>query len=641
MSIVNELPEAERARQKMAKLRLSLARASEAPKVENLLPAIEGDDIDKLQSARQGQDCNVIFSNIELPPGSRPNEVDIVLTKDKIPVSDWETLPSPVPAGFTMVLPKLQTATPGPFNLGFKTLYGSQETDSPESTFFIDTVAPNHGAPGAEADLPVEIINGLVTKEYLEAEGKVVMAIATPTDVAAGDIIRGYYGKSIPGAEIGTFNVDEDFSRPIIINIDKGVIERGSEGQNIFYFRYEDRVGNVGQLSAQTEMIIQLTPAPSSLQPPLVPLADDDLIDREDAIPSVGVVIPTFDNGLSGDQVRVIWGGRPQALIPTDGTAEVIVEVPFSEVAIGGDVQTNVLVSYEIDRQGATFPEPVGFMVASVNLEMPGPVDPLPNPEIGNPRLPPVVVQGSSTSDPDKLLVGDIGEPATVSVAIYDERKLGDLVRLYWDKVPVPGADGLYTVIGNEAVGQLMTFEIPSSIFEATKNGIKEVHYVITNPANGSNGNPSLRKDVDVYIFPVTLPAPRLQHLFTSNSGRVSLACTSLRDVPVEGKAAIVKVLGGEPLAEGMELSFTWKGTAFGSTPTPVPDYPFTKTLTGTEHMTGFEVYLPFNGALKPIKDGEGEIMYTVKIDGRDESSLGHKERVIMIDFDQNYCPGT
>ena len=642
MSIVNELSAAERARQEMAKLRRSLARASEAPKVEGLLLAIVGDDIDKLQSARQGQDCNVIFTSIDIPPGSKPDEVDIVLTKDKIPVSDWETLPSPVPAGFTMVLPKLQTATPGPFNLGFKTLYGSQETDSPESTFFIDTVAPNHGAPGAEADLPVEIINGLVTKEYLEAEGKVVMAIATPTDVAAGDIIRGYYGKSIPGAEIGTFNVDEDFSRPIIINIDKGVIERGSEGQNIFYFRYEDRVGNVGQLSAQTEMIIQLTPAPSNLKAPRVPQAvDDDLIDREDAIPSVGVVIPTFDNGLSGDQVRVFWGGRPQALIPTDGTSEVIVEVPFSEVANGGDIQTDVLVSYEIDRQGAIFPESVGFTVVSVNLEMPGPVDPLPNPEIGNPRLRPVEVIGEVSNDPDKLIEDDIGQPATASVAIYDERKMGDLVRLYWDGVPVPGADGLYTVMGDEAKDQLMTFKIASSIFEATKNGIKEVHYVITNPANGSNGNPSLRKDVDVYIFPVTLPAPRLQHLFTSPSGRVSLACTSLRDVPVVGKAAIVRVPGGEPLAEGMELSFTWKGTAFGSTPTPVPDYPFTRKLTGTEHITGFEVYLPFNDALKPIKDGEGEIMYTVEIDGRDESSLGHKERVIMIDFDQNYCPGT
>ena len=195
-------------------------------------------------------------------------------------------------------------------------------------------------------------------------------------------------------------------------------------------------------------------------------------------------------------------------------------------------------------------------------------------------------------------------------------------------------------MMGDEAKDQLMTFKIASSIFEATKNGIKKVHYVITNPANGTNGNPSLRKEVDVYIFPVTLPAPRLQHLFTSPSGRVSLACSSLRDVPVVGKAAIVRVAGGEPLAEGMELSFTWKGTTFGGTPTPV-DYPFTKKLEGTEHITGFEVYLKFNEMLKPVKDGEGEIIYMVEIDGRDHSSDPHKERVIMIDSEQNYCSGT
>ncbi|MHC8342855.1 hypothetical protein [Pseudomonas sp. RT6P73] len=637
------LSAAELAREKMKAFRRSLAAESLAPEVFGLLPSIPGDEVKRLQLARQGLDCIVEFARVEIPEGARPKDCDIALTRDRVPVSSWIELPVPVPTDFTMTLPALHTATPGPFKLGFAIVYGSITTYSPTSSFYIDTTAPNHGNPGAEALPPAEIIGGVVTKEYLDAEGGVKMTIASPEDVKNGDIVRGYYGKSNPAVEIGSFPVTDDFTVPITIPIPKASIENGAQGANIFYFRYEDRTGNIGPVSAETNLTIQLTPVPSGLQPPVVPAALDGLVDRADAIPSVGVTIPAFSNGLAGDKARVFWNGKAQPLKDTDGTVAVIVDVSFVDVAAGGDVQTGVPVSYEIDRAGDIHREPLGTLV-DVNVSIAGPVDPDPDPENGNPNLVAVTVKGAVTAEDNTLLEGDKGQPATVTVPIYDERKLGDLVRLYWNGVAVPGDDGLYTVRGDEASGDLMDFKIASSIFEATKNGIFKVHYVITNLANGANENPSQRQDVDVYIFPVILKNPRLMHLHTTDSGRILLGCSSLRDIPVVGKAAIVRVEGGEPLKAGLVLNFTWKGNTFNSAPTlptPVEDFLIIKTLEGNEHVDGFEVYLPFNTALKPIKDGDGEITYTTTIDGRDHPSGAHLERVIMIDIDQNYCPGT
>jgi hypothetical protein len=107
------------------------------------------------------------------------------------------------------------------------------------------------------------------------------------------------------------------------------------------------------------------------------------------------------------------------------------------------------------------------------------------------------------------------------------------------------------------------------------------------------------------------------------------------------GKAAIVRVIGGGPLVANMTLNFKWVGTPGAPGAPPVDDFLIEKTLQGNEHINGFDVYLPYTTALKPIRDGEGEIEYTTVLDGRTHTSPSHKVRVLAIDFDGNYCPGT
>lgn len=174
----------------------------------------------------------------------------------------------------------------------------------------------------------------------------------------------------------------------------------------------------------------------------------------------------------------------------------------------------------------------------------------------------------------------------------------------------------------------------------AAKNGKKIARYIITNPANGSNANPSLPTTVDAYVIRVTLPRPVIQNLYTNPGNIVYLNCSSLRDIPVTGKAAVVRVAGGDSLVADLKLDFVWKGTPL-SGGDDIPDYPFSKTLQGNEHTAGFEVYLPFNAALRPIRDGRGEISYTTVIDGRTHTSEAHDVRVVVVDNAGAFCPGT
>lgn len=639
MSNMKVLSEAELARRKLFVLRESLRRAAgEPPEVEDLLPPLPSDNVAKLHVNRQGHDCNVLLRDVQVPPGAQPGEIDITLMKDNVEVSGWVALPSPVPNPFVMVLDGGETAVEGPFRLRYKTQYASNTFESGASLFFIDKTAPNHGLAGGKATPPAEVVDGVVTREILEALDGLTMTVVPPDDMKEGDKYRGYYGKSIPGIPVGVFTVTDDLTRPIEIKIPKSMIELGGSGDFIFYCTYEDRSGNVGKESEELDLHVRLTPVPSGLRPPLVPEHDDGVIDLDDAWPDVAVVIPPFDNGLPGDQVRVRFDGIVQPLKPTDGTSQVIVDVPFADVARNGDGPREVLVNYAIVRDSTEYPEPTGIM-CNINLTIPGPVNPEPDPDLGNPNLTKLVVKGS-TGD-DKLVEGDVGNLIDIDLTIYTGFKAGDLVDLYWNGALVPAPNGHYAVVGDEDPDFKIPFKLPSAVFEATGNGMTKARYIITNPTqNGSNKNPSPPTDVDVYIFPVTLLDPEIRYLYQSPSGRKFLDCSSLRDIPVVGRAAVVRVAGGGSLVSGMKLDFVWSGVKYPDLD-PVADYLIEKTLTGNEHVEGFEVYLPFNAALRPIADGLGSIIYTATVDGRTHSSNKVEVRVVVIDSDENFCPGT
>ena len=90
MSNLKVLSKAEAARKKVFDLRQALStRSGTPPEVEDLLPPLPGDNVKKLQAARQGTDCKVIITSMVVPPGSTPGDTYIALQKDSVVVTEW------------------------------------------------------------------------------------------------------------------------------------------------------------------------------------------------------------------------------------------------------------------------------------------------------------------------------------------------------------------------------------------------------------------------------------------------------------------------------------------------------------------------------------------------------------------------
>lgn len=96
MSNLKVLSKAAAARKKVFDLRQALStRSGTPPEVEDLLPALPGDNVKKLQAARQGTDCKVIITSMVVPPGSAQGETFVALQKDSVIVSGWIEVPIP------------------------------------------------------------------------------------------------------------------------------------------------------------------------------------------------------------------------------------------------------------------------------------------------------------------------------------------------------------------------------------------------------------------------------------------------------------------------------------------------------------------------------------------------------------------
>jgi len=634
MNNLKVLSKAEAARRKLYVLRQSLkTRAGIAPEVVNLLPALPGDqNIKKLQSDRQGKNCDVQVLDVERPEGSGPGELWIALFKGAQLVSeDWTEVPASSD-DFILELSGLYTGTPGLFDLTYVINYGGVDTSSEVSRFYIDNTPPNHNNPGEAPVPPAEVIGGVLTREYLDKNIEVTMSIDTPNDAATGDSYAGYYA----GVPVPPFVMGDDLTAPIVIKISTATIKGVGEGKRDFYCRYNDRVGNIGPAGDPFTFDVQLTPTPTDLKPPEAPANDDGVIDRKDSFPSLAVVIPTFSNGSPNDKAVVTFDGKEQPGVPTDGTSEVIVDVPYADVAAGGDGPRDARVTYVIDRNGKEFPEATGATV-SIDLTIAGPVNPEPDPEVGNPNLDELVVKGSTKDN--ELVEADKGNDIAIDLDLPAGVKPGDLITLVWQGEKVAAPEGVYEVEGTEPPDFKVPLTLPSEVFEKTKNGKKKARYVITNPANGENENPSPPTEVKVYIYPVTLPDPVIQNLYV-NPGKITyLNCTSLRDIPFIGLAGIIRVRpAGGSLEQGMKLLFTWSRRKLSPSEPPIDDYLIEKVLQGNEHVDGFDVYLPFTEALRPIKDGYGKIVYTAEIDEETHSSNEQEVRVVVADFDEKYC---
>ncbi|MFL6969217.1 hypothetical protein ACJ6X8_23575 [Pseudomonas alvandae] len=642
MSKSPKIPVAEQARINYRLLRLN------APKVDlpspqlhadnPLLPDTGDDEGDKLHSEHQGYPLKVEVHKFDTSSQTAPGFIQLL----------WDNFPAgfrtpnfdtPIPDTefpFILEIPADRTTQSGSHLLGYRVSIGGNSESTPIASMvnvFIDRTPPNNNVAGRQVTLPPEVEANGITKEYLDRVGFVTITVPEYADANINDVVDVYFGDRLPAAILVGSITRADLTVPMTIELTAAQIG-SNEGVQSIYYVLKDRVGNTGPNSAFKPVEVILRDAPQNLQPPTVPLAPapDYMIDLADAYEGVAVQLDRYDELESGDKFAVTWDGTP---------------IPASEIpgfpSFSSDMSLRVLrgtpvdlgpktvhVQYSIMRGNRPYPEPVGADI-EVDLRKPGPDKPNPeDPDPINPNLRLVDVQGGSNTNPVNVLtINDANQPATATVPIYDERKLGDSIQLYWKGTAIPAtAGGVYTVTGMEPKDFPVPFTIPWVIINAAGNDIElPVHYVVSHDLN-DNVDTSPPRLVNVYIKDVSVPRAMFQHL-DPDLGEW-LNCMSLRDEPGLGWVAKIFV-PAEPELEGKLLSFKYQGwqDAAGTTEKPGTKHEFSYTPDINDATNGFVVNLIYE-PLRLTEDVWGSIEYSVTMGGFPVPAVRHLVRVYM-----------
>ncbi|MGH8417204.1 MAG: hypothetical protein ACRER8_07950 [Pseudomonas sp.] len=580
-----------------------------------LLPVTTDDPNRQLPARFQGQTLKVSIPKFDID-GVAGQRVVVRLIWDGALLGNntWRfTLPiedSEFP-GMIALSPN-QTTQPGLHSLQYQVNVEGNPAASDALDFNIDRTAPNNGGPGSLVTLPAEVESNGITKEYLDANGGVLITV--PGDYAdrkIGDAVNVYFGRSIPSAVYVGKITRTDTTSPLTTTLTAAQIGL-EEGEKSIFYTLEDRVGNVGRPSEYKPVDVVLTPAPAGLRPLTIPLAPpgDDLIDPQDVVTGVEVVIEPYTNFVSGDIVEVDWGGIKVTAIAVEGS-QTFVRIPYPALLEGGTSGTGpkpVDVTYAIKR-ARTYPE--GTVVGiQVDLRSPGPENPdIPDPV--NPLLEKVTVRGAVSAVDNMLTEDDAGQDATATVEIYEPHVAGEIVQLYWNFVPVPAPGGVYEVVGDEAEAQLIPFTIPWDIIEAAgNNSALPVRYSITHPDVNNAEVFSPDQPVEVAVTVVALPAVKFLNL---DEDFGNLNCNSLREKSGIGWGVEIQVEGGEPQLANQVLTFNYTGhnTAENREVT----FSFTYEPTPQEATAGFIVFLEYE-PLRDTRNGPGTIEYTAVVDG-------------------------
>ncbi|MGR3993540.1 hypothetical protein [Pseudomonas sp. 1121_17] len=568
-----------------------------------LLPDTADDAQNQLPKALRGTNLKIDIPQFDQGDDGRRGIITLFWNGVAKAVTPQFTTPITFPV--EMTLPASETGSQGQYELSYVVNILGNETSSLPLVVNIDTTAPNNNRPGEQVDLPAEVEADGITREYLNAHGKVVVTVPnTYSDAKIDDEVILMFGTSIPLAtEIGRF------PRPNLIDtIEFDLLEKDikQEGDHSLFYVLADRKGNEGPHSTYRTVPVMLTPAPTDLLPPLVPLADDDLIDYADAVQGVRVVIRAYTNWFSSDRVVVTFDGNdhaPQA-IGQDGTQ---VTLPYDLIFNGDYGSKDSRITYRIERNGKAFAEPTGKEF-EVDLRMPGP-DPKDPPEEVHPELKILTVKGAVSAADNVLTEADADQDVSATAAIYPNVGDDQYAQLYWNGVEATGV----RVALNSASTEI-AFTIPWEVVKAGGNGAAiPVSYLVGHTLN-ENVYHSGPREVDVSGIRIVLPEPAFQNLDPTFD---VLNCPSLR-VHNGALHAEIKVPGGDSRLAGKELTFIYQGWTNSSGNVAIPDTSdsFTYTPNEDEARDGFTVLLPYESALRETRQAWGSIHFTVDIDG-------------------------
>ncbi|MBF8676877.1 hypothetical protein IRZ53_21075 [Pseudomonas fulva] len=407
--------------------------------------------------------------------------------------------------------------------------FNGGHTTSAVVSLICDRTAPrNRANPDDKLD-GLTVGAAYIDDEYLiDNPSGIVAQVPAYDTYAPGDTYKVYYFENPPEEH-------EDYENPVNegvldasgqVVIPKDVVNRAGDGKYYLAYYLYDKAGNKSRISLVTSVDVALGALPDNLKDPLVPAADDGVVDLKDAIAGVWVDIPSYDGAKAQDRIAVTWGDTP---LPPETvgakTFPISVPVPNSTLRIeygkaSGDLPTNV--SYHIMRGAIPFgPKAISVNVdfSVVGPERPDPDPTWPNPV--NPDLAPPTVRGANSATDNVIDRSDADENAILTLPLYENADDGHVLDVYWH-----GRFAATHTVDMALDAGGITISIPWDVIYAAGNDpLLPVHYTLRESEDALNEQVSVTQPVDVDAVTVILPLPRFLRAVGA-----WLNCDSLRD---------------------------------------------------------------------------------------------------------------
>lgn len=487
------------------------------------------------------------------PKGTEINEFDptfIVATKSKVDQSggDW-TFPVTFDVDVNTFGEKFHAAgdyTAYEFAFVIHDVPGNVDTSSPYAEALIDLTAPYQRQPGGP--------NGTGNRPTLLTLGTTVPAIIN--DAWLNDPANaGGLNLDIPHA-YQKFEADKDdvnfyisqlttftmmqgekfaFSGPLpadgIINIPLSFLQNLAEGTYYYSYNLKDLPGNISNNAAITNLFQRVvTPAPI-LDAPRIPVTGPTgaiaiNLTTVNPPPSKAIVLVDFPvNALPGDRIILTFLSAaglfslPEQDIPPAGTEGPLeFEMDFAFLAeLFGDANSSDEVEcecfFELSRPTIS-PNPVSpstFFI--IDLGYAGPEQPN-LPDLENPNIVPVVVQGAGTPvpAPNTLTPAQAGIDAVMIWPIWNDPARPvtgrEIVTFYYqDKQvgnPVP------VRIGDTSVSTVLRWATILAEGNGTGANARQAYIKIAFPGSANEMEQLVTTKVDVTAIVINLPVPKI-----------------------------------------------------------------------------------------------------------------------------------
>lgn len=487
------------------------------------------------------------------PKGTVINEFDptfIVATKLKVDQSggDW-TFPVTFDVPVDTLVEKFHAAgdyTEYEFAFVIIDMPGNVDTSSPYALALVDRTAPYQrqpGGPNGTGNRPTlltlgttvpAIINDAWLNDPANAGGlSLVIPHAYQKFEADNDVVNFYI------SQLTTFTLMQGetpaFSGPLpadgIINIPLSFLQNLAEGTYYYSYNLTDLPGNISNNAAITTLFQRVvTPAPI-LGVPRIPVTGPTgaiAINLTTVNPPPSQVIMEIDhptNSIPGDRI-IPYISSPEGLFPvpeqsipqvgTPGPLKFLLDYDFWSQVFGdanGLDEVEFEYWFELSRPTIAI-NPVSFPVFGIiDFAYAGPEQPN-LPDLENPNIVPVVVQGAGTPvpNPNTLTPAQAGIAAEMIWPIWNDpaRPVSgrEIVTFFYQGKQV--GNPVPVRIGDTSVRTALPWATILAEGNGTGANAREAHITIEFPGNANKMKQLVTTKVDVTAIVINLPVPKI-----------------------------------------------------------------------------------------------------------------------------------